>query len=287
MTYNDKDRQYSANDPTGSVNDKEEYLQQRMREDFGTDGEASLSRSSTPAGYTPTSGTDDECVILKSVNGAESTVEEYQETEFLTPPRRSASLRSEPSEMSFEQALQVFDLDYYLSVDIGLLQERLQNRLSWEDVDRIVVANAFTTIVKHQHEAESWTLRLRWDHDGDQSLLDDHMGTHHDNWEKTADEFGTTQDDCRQRWATLKPKDWVPSSAATGRVKYYCCLDKTWTPTMDGKLMSLKADNSSWADIARHFDLKEADCKDRFKQIRPKDWKPKSKKHKAAVTKEH
>jgi hypothetical protein len=278
---------YSADSPAWIVTDNEEYLQRRMMEDFGTAGEATHSRSSTPVGYTPTSGTDDECVPMEPVHGAESlseilesTVEENQETEYLTPPRRSGPASSDPSKMSVEKALRILTLQDYLSVDMDMLQERLQRQLSRGCTSRIAIANAFATIVKHQDETESWNLRKRWDWDNDGLLLDDHLGTHHDNWKVAAGDLSTTQEDCRQRWAILKPTGWTPKSvckcATTGAASCCCCLDATWTPTIDEKLMSLKTDKSSWADIAKHLDLGIAVCKNRFKQIKPKDWKPDS-----------
>ncbi|KAL1653363.1 poly(A)-binding protein binding protein [Didymella pomorum] len=247
----------------GSDNCK--YVERPMRKDFDDDSEASLSRSSTPDGYTPTSGSDNECAPSKSVT----------DTEF--------PVRSESSEMSFKQALQVFNLGDYLSVDMSLLHERLEHRLFSGDCDHVVIASAFTTIVKHQHETKSWTVRLDWDDDGDHFLLDDHIGTHHDKWANTAHEFDTTQDDCWQRWANLKPKDWEPKSACkcsiAGDVSCCCCSGETWTPNLDDKLVSLKADNCSWADIASRFwYFNEEDCKTRFKRIKPKGWKPNSKK---------
>jgi hypothetical protein len=247
----------------GSDNCK--YVERPMRKDFDDDSEASLSRSSTPDGYTPTSGSDNECAPSKSVT----------DTEF--------PVRSESSEMSFKQALQVFNLGDYLSVDMSLLHERLEHRLFSGDCDHVVIASAFTTIVKHQHETKSWTVRLDWDDDGDHFLLDDHIGTHHDKWANTAHEFDTTQDDCWQRWANLKPKDWEPKSACkcsiTGDVSCCCCSGETWTPNLDDKLVSLKADNCSWADIASRFwYFNEEDCKTRFKRIKPKGWKPNFKK---------
>jgi hypothetical protein len=291
---------YSADSPAWIVTDNEEYLQRRMMEDFGTAGEATHSRSSTPVGYTPTSGTDDECVPMEPVHGAESlseilesTVEENQETEYLTPPRRSGPASSDPSKMSVEQALRILTLQDYLSVDMDMLQERLQRQLSRGCTSRIAIANAFATIVKHQDEMESWNLRKRWDWDSDGLLLDDHMGTHHDNWKVAAGDLSTTQEDCRQRWAILKPTGWTPKSvckcATTGIASCCCCLDATWTPTIDEKLMSLKTDKSSWADIAKHLNLDVAVYKSRFKQIKPKDWKPDStkqiKKQKGATAK--
>ncbi|KAF3044158.1 hypothetical protein E8E12_010497 [Didymella heteroderae] len=42
----------------------------------------------------------------------------------------------------------------------------------------------------------------------------------------------------------------------------------------DEKLMELKGENKTWADIATALDKKEHECKGRFTQIKPKDWKP-------------
>ena len=43
--------------------------------------------------------------------------------------------------------------------------------------------------------------------------------------------------------------------------------------------MSLKDDHCCWADIASHFwYFNEEECKARFRQIKPKGWKLKSKK---------
>lgn len=47
-----------------------------------------------------------------------------------------------------------------------------------------------------------------------------------------------------------------------------------WSKEQDERLMELKGENKSWADIATAVDKKEHECKERFKQIKPKDWKP-------------
>lgn len=154
--------------------DNGEFLGRRMMEEFGDENDASGSPSSTPVQYTPTSGSDHDSVL-----------EEDQGIEFRTPPRRAGLAHSEPSEISFEQALSIFNLDNYISVDMGILQERLQVALSWESFDCIVIANAFPTIVKHQDKTGSWTVCLGWDPNSDALLLNDHLVTHHDDWRKT------------------------------------------------------------------------------------------------------
>ncbi|KAF2627236.1 hypothetical protein BU25DRAFT_431790 [Macroventuria anomochaeta] len=52
--------------------------------------------------------------------------------------------------------------------------------------------------------------------------------------------------------------------------------DSGWTKEQDDKLLELRAENPSgpWVDTAKELDKKEHECKNRFKQIKPKDWKP-------------
>ncbi|KAJ4373665.1 hypothetical protein N0V86_007808 [Didymella sp. IMI 355093] len=47
---------------------------------------------------------------------------------------------------------------------------------------------------------------------------------------------------------------------------------------MDNKLLSLRADRTSWIDIAEQLNVKLAKCKRRFEHIKPKGWTPKVKK---------
>jgi hypothetical protein len=47
-----------------------------------------------------------------------------------------------------------------------------------------------------------------------------------------------------------------------------------WTDEQDKKLMEMKGDNRSWRDIATEVSKDERQCKERFRQIKPKDWKP-------------
>lgn len=47
-----------------------------------------------------------------------------------------------------------------------------------------------------------------------------------------------------------------------------------WTKKQDDKLMELKGENKPWAKIASEVDKKEYECQERFKRIKPKDWKP-------------
>ncbi|KAJ4308326.1 hypothetical protein N0V94_009407 [Neodidymelliopsis sp. IMI 364377] len=51
-----------------------------------------------------------------------------------------------------------------------------------------------------------------------------------------------------------------------------------WTEEQDKKLMEMKDDNKSWKDIVKEIgDKKENECKERFKTIKPSDWKPNAK----------
>ncbi|KAF3053989.1 hypothetical protein E8E11_004203 [Didymella keratinophila] len=195
-----------------SGSDNGECVERRVRKDFGDDSEAAHSRSSIPVRYTPTSGSDNECISGKSVTEANSIPRGTFESTAAKGPETESLMRAESSKTSFEQALGVFGLDDYLSVGMVKLQERLQSELWREGCNRTAIANAFNTIIKHQDETDSWDLRLRWDCDSDKFLLNDHLGTHHDNWEITADEYRTTEEDYRQRWAILKPKGWRPKS---------------------------------------------------------------------------
>lgn len=79
--------------------DNSDVLERRMMEVFGGDDDAEASRSSIPVRNTPTSGSDHDCVL-----------EEDQGVEFRTPPSGADLAQSEPSEISFEQALSFWTL---------------------------------------------------------------------------------------------------------------------------------------------------------------------------------
>ncbi|KAF2121691.1 hypothetical protein BDV96DRAFT_218335 [Lophiotrema nucula] len=50
-----------------------------------------------------------------------------------------------------------------------------------------------------------------------------------------------------------------------------------WTTAQDAKLMELKNENTNWKDIASQMNVEEQACRDRFKEIKPADWKPNQK----------
>lgn len=57
---------------------------------------------------------------------------------------------------------------------------------------------------------------------------------------------------------------------------------RTWTTAEDAKLMGLKNENVNWKDIASQMNIEEQACRDRFKEIKPADWKPNPKGGKGA-----
>jgi hypothetical protein len=261
----------------GHRSDISEHSEQWMIRDFDDSEEVVRSRSSTPVRYTPTSGSDGDCV---------------SNAEFLTLPRGPVSSDSDTPKQSLDQALQVLELDRYISVDMDKLHSRLQAKLlSCHSPAKI--AKAFVAVIEHQNETDRWALCLRWDNFSDQCLLDDHCGTDHDDWSWAAGFLETTEEDCRQRWAMLKPQDWSPKSickcASTGDAGCCCCFDMTWVPDMDNKLLSLRADRTSWVDIAKQLNVELTECKRRFEHTKPKGWtrkvKKQTKKQKAAAAK--
>jgi hypothetical protein len=55
-----------------------------------------------------------------------------------------------------------------------------------------------------------------------------------------------------------------------------------WTEEQDKKLMEMKGDNKSWKEIVKEIgDKKENECRERFKSIKPNDWKPNDAKNKS------
>lgn len=48
-----------------------------------------------------------------------------------------------------------------------------------------------------------------------------------------------------------------------------------WTKEQDKNLIELKSENRPWVEISTALEKKVHECKERFKEIKPKDWKPK------------
>ncbi|KAF2261371.1 hypothetical protein CC78DRAFT_583809 [Lojkania enalia] len=53
--------------------------------------------------------------------------------------------------------------------------------------------------------------------------------------------------------------------------------EETWTTANDARLLEMKNDNLTWKDIAEELGRAQYECKERFKIIKPADWKPTSK----------
>ena len=49
---------------------------------------------------------------------------------------------------------------------------------------------------------------------------------------------------------------------------------KSWTKEQDEKLIQMKSENGIWADIAKELSKSLEECKKRFGEIKPKDWRP-------------
>lgn len=64
------------------------------------------------------------------------------------------------------------------------------------------------------------------------------------------------------------------AAAAPASVKGVDSGDSTWTKEQDEKLIELRTDNGPWATTAAELGKKEHECKARFKQIKPADWRP-------------
>jgi len=60
----------------------------------------------------------------------------------------------------------------------------------------------------------------------------------------------------------------------------------SWTEKQDQKLMALKAENNSWSCIAEVLEKDQSDCRQRFKKIKPKNWKTIKKSSKSPVRKD-
>ncbi|KAJ8118580.1 hypothetical protein OPT61_g451 [Boeremia exigua] len=52
--------------------------------------------------------------------------------------------------------------------------------------------------------------------------------------------------------------------------------DSDWTDEQDKRLMELKSEDKPWKDLAVEVGKSMSSCKERFKQIKPKDWRPNS-----------
>ena len=52
---------------------------------------------------------------------------------------------------------------------------------------------------------------------------------------------------------------------------------KSWTKEQDEKIMQMKTENGIWTDIAKELNKSLEECKKRFGEIKPKDWRPTTK----------
>ncbi|KAF3045986.1 hypothetical protein E8E12_009907 [Didymella heteroderae] len=249
-----------------------EHLVQRTTDELGDNDDVTHSRPSTPVWCTPSSGSksyesrpamishggisddfshDDDRASRDSDNEAkavlrhvlESTVGEEQVTQFL----------------------------WHLLDDlICNAQTRPNNLLS-----RLFEFLALMTTslpMWDQDEACCWDLQLRWSEVQDQRVLNNHSGSHHDNWSWAAGDLNTTDADCRQRWETIKPKDWKPKSlcnCANNLTLSCCCCpaEDTWTSEMDDKLLTLETDGKSWVDIASSMGKAVKECQTRLYKL--------------------
>ncbi|KAL1601968.1 hypothetical protein SLS59_005134 [Nothophoma quercina] len=80
---------------------------------------------------------------------------------------------------------------------------------------------------------------------------------------------GSTEEDCRQRWEQIRLKDPLPLLL--------------WSAKLDGQLLELRACSEPWTTIAECLNKTTGECKQRFKEIRPKGWMPKNAKQKKKV----
>lgn len=218
----------------------------------------------------------------------ESTVQEEQATNHSTPPRSYSVSHEHGSEESFEQALRTFGLQRYISVDMPMLQRCLNNFLAWHSVksDRTKITNAFATVVKHQDESGCWDTRLHWDAVSDAALSSFFNKTSWDtSLSDVARSLGSTEEDCRQRWEQIRLKDPLPPPLYGAHISSSESVNpsNSWSAKLDGQLLELRACSEPWTTIAECLNKTTGECKQRFKEIRPKGWMPKNAKQKKKV----
>ncbi|KAJ4990480.1 hypothetical protein SVAN01_03927 [Stagonosporopsis vannaccii] len=66
----------------------------------------------------------------------------------------------------------------------------------------------------------------------------------------------------------------VAPTAAAASAKGEDSANSGWTKDQDEKLLELRAGNGPWATTAEELGKKEHECRERFKQIKPADWRP-------------
>lgn len=112
--------------------------------------------------------------------------------------------------------------------------------------------------------------------------------------------LGTTKYNCQRRSEQVKSTVDDPSGtflAASNPIQHGTAnaADPTnlpvdpvifWTEKQDQKLMALKAENNSWSCIAKVLEKDQSDCRQRFKKIKPKNWKTIKKSSKSPVRKD-
>ena len=211
---------------------------------------------------------------------SERTVGEEQATESLTPPQPSDKSHPDTSEGSLEQAMLTLGLERYISVSMSTLQLHLNKSLDGPAC-RSEAASAFATIVEHQNAFEHWENRLRWNEVLDKVLLcygleSDHTGR---KLASVAYTLYTSLADCQQRWEHIKPKRALsPPYEADNSDSKSLTTSKGWDAERDQRLIEMKTyPTHSWFAIARELGVNVKECKQRFKKIKLKDCKPKTK----------
>ena len=95
---------------------------------------------------------------------------------------------------------------------------------------------------------------------------------------KNASDRGISEHDCRERLERIKPKGTLPPPPETGTSDSEVGYAEGWNANLDGKLMELKTNHQTYNAIAGVLCRSADECRQRFKQIKPKGWKPKTKK---------
>ncbi|KAF1363580.1 hypothetical protein EJ07DRAFT_152370 [Lizonia empirigonia] len=272
------------------VTDTAEGLENRMLERFGDDDSTHpraltpdlIISASTSAGQEArqdhaTSSDETEAQLSTA---AKITTEEEKATEFLKPPPASDAHLSSPDKESLGHAWDFLELQRYRTVDYPTLKQHLNRVLSRNHADYVKVVTAFTRVVEHQDGKGCWVLSLRWCDNLDQELLQYVVDGQLKDCVGLAHQLHTTEEDCLQRWEQIKPKDTSPPHCRPNDSDHNLqTSSKGWNAELDEKLMRLRNSfpTPSWLHIARKLDVDKKDAKRRFREIKPKGWKPKTK----------
>ncbi|KZM19959.1 uncharacterized protein EKO05_0009982 [Ascochyta rabiei] len=112
-----------------------------------------------------------------------------------------------------------------------------------------------------------------WSAELDEELLD--LRTKNYDLRDIAFELGKSVSVCKSRFKQIEAKGC--NSKSLEQIEKDAS-ETLWSPEIDRDLMSLKEKKKSWRDIHERLGIPAGDCKARFKEIKPADWRPNSKK---------